>query len=123
MNDDYQPDPWAVDEAVKWLDEISPEWYYHIDEDTLNIDDPARCVLGQHPRFDGELGRVNGNYNFNTAYLHELDPEREKRCNDAFLFDEIRDDWIEAIKERKDADLDVLNRRLDRNRMLEVTVA
>lgn len=36
-----------IKNGVKWLDENSPGWEHKIDLDTLDVNQPCRCILGQ----------------------------------------------------------------------------
>ena len=36
-----------VERGAKWLDEVDPTWYNQIDLESLDMDQPCGCVLGQ----------------------------------------------------------------------------
>lgn len=39
--------PTCARAGAEWLDQRCPEWYHHVESQTLNLKFPVSCVLGQ----------------------------------------------------------------------------
>lgn len=55
-----------IERGLAWLDEHAPEWITKVDVETLDINDPYRCVLGQ------VFAEATGDSRFTSGYSYAL---------------------------------------------------
>jgi hypothetical protein len=86
---------------MKMLDRVRPGWERFIDLDTLDVNEPYDCVLGQV--FRGVSTRTNGAFTYGFALLQQTEP-----MNIATLFAFGRDanhaltnEWKAHIRARR----------------------
>jgi hypothetical protein len=79
-----------VDKAAKYLDEMYPGWYKHIDKDILCMGNPSKCIIGQ---------LFNGNYRQGKKILGVENQPFDWMS--AFNYPSAKEFWIEEINSRK----------------------
>lgn len=101
-----------VQRGAQYLDDIDPEWYRHVDSETLELGDGRHCILGQlHGEFRLGLGRSHL-INMSSAPRTSLSPvaygfkciegvPEEWQARDYKL---LNDAWKEAVRTRQHAD-------------------
>jgi len=88
----------AVEKGVEWLDKVMPNWRNVVDWDRLNMQDSAKCILGQTRGYRATLnehghdgGRWAEEHGFFTpakgestkAKYHELELLWQKAAGDS----------------------------------------
>lgn len=101
-----------VQRGAEYLDDLDPEWYRHVDSETLELGDGRHCILGQlHGEFRLGLGRSHL-INVSSAPRASLSPvvygfkcvegvPEEWQSRDYLLLNEA---WKEAVRTRQQAD-------------------
>lgn len=101
-----------VQRGATYLDEVDPEWYRHVDAETLELGDGQQCILGQmHGEFRLGLGRSHL-ISMSSAPRASLSPvaygfkcveevPAEWQSHD---YDLLNQAWTEAVRARQEAD-------------------
>ena len=101
-----------VQRGAEYLDDVDPEWYRHVDSETLELDDGRHCVLGQlHGEFRLGLGRSHL-ITMSSAPRASLSPvaygfkcvENVPEEWQAYDYELLNEAWKEAVRTRQDAD-------------------
>lgn len=101
-----------VQRGASYLDDVDPEWYRHVNSETLELDDGQHCVLGQlHGEFRLGLGRSHL-INVSSAPRASLSPVSYGfKCVEdvpeewqAYDYELLNEAWTEAVRARQEAD-------------------
>ena len=101
-----------VRRGAEYLDGVDPEWYRHVNSETLELDDGRHCVLGQlHGEFRLGLGRSHL-ISMSSAPRASLSPvaygfkcvENVPEEWQAYDYDLLNAAWKEAVRTRQERD-------------------
>lgn len=101
-----------VERGATYLDDVDPEWYLHVNPDTLELGDGKQCVLGQmHGEFRLGLGRSHL-ISMSSAPRASLSPVAYGfKCVDnvpdewkAYDYELLTAAWKEAVRKRQESD-------------------
>jgi len=102
-----------VQRGAAYLDDVDPEWYRHVDAETLELGDGRHCILGQmHGEFRLGLGRSHL-ISMSSAPRASLSPvaygfkcvEGVSEEWQAYDYELLNEAWTEAVRERQETDL------------------
>ena len=95
-----------VKRGASWLDKVEPDWAVLIDKETLELQIPWRCVLGQV--FEDRIYGMNG-YGFGRTVLTDAEIVEygfdvtdlySVTDLDSVTYESLTAAWIDAIDER-----------------------
>lgn len=98
-----------VQRGAAYLDDVDPEWYKHVDAETLELDDGRHCILGQmHGEFRLGLGRSHL-ISMSSAPRASLSPVAYGfKCVEgvpdewqSYDYELLNEAWTEAVRERQ----------------------
>jgi hypothetical protein len=101
-----------VQRGAAYLDDVDPEWYQHVDADTLELGDGRHCILGQrHGEFRLGLGRSHL-ISMSSAPRASLSPvaygfkcvEGVSEEWQAYDYELLTAAWKEAVRRRQEID-------------------